>query len=158
LDYPPAFATNNVLYVFTHGIELSAYEFEISVSDPNIIAFGVAELTNPGGSTNAATPPWGWVVSIGLCASSDFLPLVRIYYGYFVATISDVRICLEPSVPSSAIPPAPAYLDCTGNIRSFTPIVNPCPLFYPNGCSILWPSQCPVAAEADTWGSLKARH
>jgi hypothetical protein len=152
--YPPAFTTDNTFYVFAYGIELSGYEFSISISDPSIVVLGASELTNPEGSINVGTAPLEWIVGVGFCTGDDFTPLVEVTYGYFVPLITDVLVCLGPSEPASLTPPVPAYLDCAGSILPFTAVPAPC-VVYPDGCGVLWPTECPVATETASWSALK---
>jgi hypothetical protein len=156
---PPAFTQNNIFYVATFGLtQLSGYEFMISISDPNIIIFNAAEQTNPGGSINVGTPPLEWTVGVGFCTGSEgVFNLVQVTYGFFVPTVADVLICLGPADPASLNPPVPAYLNCSGDILPFGVAQNGQGT-YPDGCGVLYPTaDDPIATDADSWGSLKAK-
>jgi hypothetical protein len=156
---PAAFVQTNLFYVATFDLELSGYEFSVTIGDPSIIIFATSEMTNPGGSINVGTPPNEWIVGIGLCAGgAGAVNLVQFTYGYFVASISDVLICLGPSDPASLTPAVPAWLECgTGGIFPFG-IAQNGQGRYPDGCGVLWPTQeGPVANDVGSWSSLKAK-
>lgn len=154
---PPAFTTTNIFYVATFDLpQISGYEFAVTVGDPNIVIFAANDLTNPGASINVGTPPLEWTVGIGLCAgNAGVINLVQFTYGFFVASVSDVLVCVGPADPAS-IPGLPAWLRCDGTIIPFGVAENG-EGRYPNGCGVMWPTmQGPVGADTTSWSSVKS--